>query len=209
MATAQDSEASLAEASLLFEQQNIYEGLLREDQTSWSKLYEYINPKLMSYFSNKGFSDSDCEDLSQETLLRAFARLSTYDPAQKPLDHWIYGIAKNVWLQRLRDDEEKNKYGLKGDIDDYADVAADDQLLDAQDESGRSLREVLQISLAKLSDEDQHIIELRLGRDKKLTTWSTLASELGISVSAAKMRYSRAIERLREAIATMMGPPDS
>jgi RNA polymerase sigma-70 factor (ECF subfamily) len=208
MATAQELDASLAEASRSFDQQHIYEGLMRGDDTAWNELYNYVNPKLLSYFSNKGFGDSDCEDLSHETFARVFTKLSSYEPSQKPLLHWIYGIAKNVWLQRRRTDKQ-GKYGQKVNLEEYEEVADNHQSLDVQDESGRSLRQVLQIALAELSDDDQRIIELRLGRDKKLTPWLAIASELSISESAAKMRYSRAIERLRKLTATIMGSPNS
>ena len=39
--------------------------------------------------------------------------------------------------------------------------------------------------------------------------WSEIASELGIGTSAVKMRHSRAIERLREAVATLLESSDS
>jgi RNA polymerase sigma-70 factor (ECF subfamily) len=41
------------------------------------------------------------DDLVQETCMRALARVAQWQPGTR-LDSWMYRIAQNIWLDRLR-----------------------------------------------------------------------------------------------------------
>ncbi|WP_233608727.1 RNA polymerase subunit sigma-70 [Nocardia stercoris] len=47
-------------------------------------------------------SAADAEDAVQETLIRACARLDTFDPARARLSTWVHAIATNICLDMLR-----------------------------------------------------------------------------------------------------------
>ncbi|MQY25307.1 RNA polymerase subunit sigma-70 [Nocardia aurantia] len=47
-------------------------------------------------------SAADAEDAVQETLLRAYLRLDTFDPARSRLSTWLHAIATNICLDLLR-----------------------------------------------------------------------------------------------------------
>ncbi|MEU4709565.1 RNA polymerase subunit sigma-70 [Nocardia salmonicida] len=47
-------------------------------------------------------SSADAEDATQETLLRAYTRLDTFDPTRARLSTWVHAIATNICLDMLR-----------------------------------------------------------------------------------------------------------
>lgn len=52
-------------------------------------------------WSRTGFSREDVEDLTQDTFVRAWERLDTYDP-NRPFKAWVTRIAANVAIDRHR-----------------------------------------------------------------------------------------------------------
>ncbi|MFG1773204.1 sigma-70 family RNA polymerase sigma factor [Nocardia salmonicida] len=47
-------------------------------------------------------SSADAEDATQETLLRAYTHLDTFDPTRARLSTWVHAIATNICLDMLR-----------------------------------------------------------------------------------------------------------
>lgn len=176
---------------------DIYTALMRGEEQGWIDFYEYFAPRLNSLFEGKGvYLTSDREELLQETVMTIFQHLSRYDPTQASFRSWVYGVARNIMHRHQKDyyhqyhDEttgddaleqvsleryERNT-GIADHGTDHASIAA------------------LQAALAALPEKYRQILNLRHGRG---ATWSVLAAELGIGVSAAKMRHQRAKDMLR------------
>jgi len=53
-----------------------------------------------AYFLRTGFVEADADDLVQETFIRAFRSLATYDPARGAFHAWLAAIARNVARRR-------------------------------------------------------------------------------------------------------------
>lgn len=72
-----------------------------QDNTAVRELWNIWSPRLSLYFRGT-LSAEDVEDLVQETMLKVFRSLSTYNPAYSP-STWIYTIASRCrtdWLRR-------------------------------------------------------------------------------------------------------------
>jgi RNA polymerase sigma-70 factor, ECF subfamily len=61
-------------------------------------------------------------DLVQETCLRALSRADQWHPDAR-LDSWMYRIAQNIWIDRLRSIKSR---GVASDLDSAMDVVGDD-----------------------------------------------------------------------------------
>ena len=69
------------------------------------------------------------DDLVQETCMRALSRVDQWQPGTR-LDSWMYRIAQNLWLDRMRAkkvrgvqvDVEGNKVILRGEVNSAQDV---------------------------------------------------------------------------------------
>jgi len=74
------------------------------DRAAFDALHVAAAGRVRAYLRRSGFAPADADDLSQETFLRAFKSLSTFDPSKGALLTWIGAIARNVarrqWQRR-------------------------------------------------------------------------------------------------------------
>ncbi|MCE5326849.1 MAG: sigma-70 family RNA polymerase sigma factor [Planctomycetaceae bacterium] len=77
----------------------------RGDQAAFDALYARHAPRVAAFLLRSGFVQADAEDLAQETFLRAYRGLDTYDAARGGFGGWIGAIARNVarrhWARRV------------------------------------------------------------------------------------------------------------
>ena len=135
------------------------------------------------------------EDITQDTFLKAYQKLSTLKKPQR-FASWLYVIAANhcsTWLRKKRlwtqSLEDTNSAQLeKATYSGYVIEENERTTAEAQ-------REVVKKLLAKLQESDRTVITLYyLGG----MTYEEISEFLGVSVAAIKNRLYRARRRLRE-----------
>ena len=139
-------------------------------------------PRLVTYFRLRHAGDP--EDLAQETVMRALGKVK--DPRTKitvPLPAYVYGIARNVWLESLRggretpmDPEDPKMTGLS-----KAEASPDNAIL-------------LEQKLSRLPDEERRFI-----LDFHLRGAQPIAGETGQTANAIRIRAYRIHKKLKEA----------
>jgi RNA polymerase sigma-70 factor, ECF subfamily len=78
-------------------------------KASWQRFvetYEPLRPDLYRYCRHLTRSPWDAEDMAQETLARAFASLAIMTEAPRSPQAWLFRIASNLWLNRVRQPRE-------------------------------------------------------------------------------------------------------
>ena len=79
---------------------------LRHDvEASWHRfldLYEPLRPELYRYCRHLTRSPWDADDLVQDALFRAFARLGCMNEMPGNPRAWLFRIASNLWIDRVR-----------------------------------------------------------------------------------------------------------
>ena len=79
---------------------------LRQDvEASWHRfldLYEPLRPELYRYCRHLTRSPWDADDLVQDALFRAFAKLGCMNEPPGNPRAWLFRIASNLWIDRLR-----------------------------------------------------------------------------------------------------------
>lgn len=110
-------------------------------------------PRLRKFsYALTGSADQG-DDLVQETCMRALARADQWQPGTR-LDSWMYRIAQNLWLDRMRAAKVR---GTVIDVDSLADLSDCDGR--QVTESRLTLAEV-QRGITRLSAEQQVLIAL-------------------------------------------------
>jgi RNA polymerase sigma-70 factor (ECF subfamily) len=153
---------------------------------------------------------AETADLSQETFLRAYAHLNTFNPQLGKFSTWIYQIARNVirtylaksqrvpQLQELS--QEQTLETALADPSPQADPAGG--LL--RQEAERELR----AALAELPDRTRTVLALRYFDNME---YQTIASTLGLSLGNVKTLIHRGkialTKKMREREARALGVP--
>ena len=77
------------------------------DEEAGDRLYQRHAGRVRAFLHRRGFADADADDLTQETFLRAFRSLESFDPRKGRFVVWIGAIARNVarrqWGRRQSD----------------------------------------------------------------------------------------------------------
>lgn len=91
----------------------IIQAVLNGNKQAYADIVRRYQNKLYGLFRKMGSSEADAQDLTQETLLKAYRKLAAHNPAQS-FAGWIYTIAIN--LQKDRGRRLKPDSLLQGDV---------------------------------------------------------------------------------------------
>ena len=64
-------------------------------RVSFDELVVRYRPRLVAFLAHRLADAADAEDVAQETFLRAYDQLASYDPG-RPFATWLFAIGKNV-----------------------------------------------------------------------------------------------------------------
>lgn len=140
-----------------------------------------------AFIRRKGFSAEEADDLTQETLIRAYLHLSAFRGVS--LGGWLYRIAANVAVDHLR----KQRLTLVPLENHTAVAPPDEDPVDRLDRDERRAR-VLAV-IGDLPPCHQRILKLRYFEDRSL---AEIAGEMNCTPLAAKLRVFRAVTALRK-----------
>ena len=142
---------------------------------------------LLAFFSYRLGSRTDAEDLTQETLERAFRAWSRYDPARASERTWLLSIARNLMIDHYRASTHRRTA-----------ILADEPGIEAdQAEPSLGLDPDLAAALARLPEREREIIALRFGAD---LTGPEIAAVTGLSLSNVQQILSRSLRWMRAEI---------
>jgi RNA polymerase sigma-70 factor, ECF subfamily len=151
-------------------------------QGDFEKLWRSVEKRLQGYFYRKGCSDHDCEDLVQETCLRAWDRFATLKGDFKS---WVFGIAKFTLFAHIRSRKRMTNLNLKL----AEECPADDP--------GTLIVNRVHMQ-ACLRDMDSLDYDCLFLHDYEGFTLKEISEYMGISVSNAHLHVKRAHEFVRE-----------
>ncbi|MGI6380848.1 MAG: sigma-70 family RNA polymerase sigma factor [Anaerolineae bacterium] len=163
------------------------------DEDAFAKLVEaYQRPVYNLAYRMLG-STGEAEDAAQETFLRAFTRLHTYDPGRK-FSSWILSIGSHYCIDRLRRRRGKTvsmeELMTERWLPDEA-PKPEQQMLEGEREA------LIQNVLQDVAPQYREVLILRYWQD---CSYEDIADITDTSVSAVKSRLHRARNALGEAL---------
>jgi RNA polymerase sigma factor (sigma-70 family) len=82
--------------------------LKSEDNASFGVLYKFYFPTIAAYIINNGGSKEDAEDIFQESIIVLLQKVRGSNfVLTSSLKTYLFAIARNGWLKRLRDNKLK------------------------------------------------------------------------------------------------------
>jgi RNA polymerase sigma-70 factor (ECF subfamily) len=141
----------------------------------------------------------DAEDLTQEVFLKVYRSLPKFE-GRSSFKTWIYRIAINTCRNEIRHRSRRPQEAVSA-VEDMADMlpAATTTVSEWQ---VRSQQEQLALALQALRPEELEILRLK---DIEERPYADITTQLGISLSAAKMRAQRARRALQTHYVQMTG----
>ena len=170
------------------------------DQAALRQLFEQHSPGVRRYLGDLLRDDAAADDATQETFVRAFHRLHSVRE-QARLSSWLFGIARNVFLEQCRQRKSLRRLLLvASDSDDSEpqDVApTPDQVL-----LGAEAERVLIEALSHIGEPRKSALLLRLDHG---LPYEDIAEIMGFSVAKVKNEIHRARLQLRTLLARYLG----
>ena len=138
-------------------------------------------------------SQEEAADLTQDAFLKAYDRLHTFRAGGR-FHPWLYTLSVNVARDYLRKRQRQPKTSLR-DPETIAETAFGDSNAIADADRSADIRSLFEI-LRNLPLDDREALLLRFREGLKM---NEIAEKLGLSVSGAKMRVQRGLQKLQKA----------
>jgi RNA polymerase sigma-70 factor (ECF subfamily) len=180
------------------DEDQVMKGLIKgiadnRDRMCFAKLFDAFAPRLKSFMIRKGASPELAEDLVQETMISVWRKAGLYNPAKGSALTWIFTIARNLRIDRIRKESSMPLSEL-GDYDAPSDdLGSDDRLAQSQEQQRVAM------ALAEIPVEQKQVIMLAFVED---ISQSEIAERLKLPLGTVKSRMRLAYARLRKSLET-------
>jgi RNA polymerase sigma-70 factor (ECF subfamily) len=160
-----------------------------QDRNAFARLFAHFAPRVKSFLIRSGLLDSMAEEVTQEVMLALWRKASYFDPCRAGASTWVFTIARNQRIDRLRRARSRTA-NLVIDPSDERDAPLSGEDIAITTEREEEIRR----ALATLSAEQAIIVRLSYFAEKP---HAEIARELGIPLGTVKSRIRLALNRLR------------
>jgi RNA polymerase sigma-70 factor (ECF subfamily) len=84
----------------------------RRDRAAFAALFGFYAPRIKGMLMRAGAGADAAEDLAQEALLTIWRKAAQFDPSRASASAWVYTIARNLRIDRLRRDQRATAFAL-------------------------------------------------------------------------------------------------
>ena len=158
------------------------------DKAAFAALFEYFAPRIRSFLLRLGTDMSLSEEIAQEAMIMVWRRAETYNPSQSGASTWIFTIARNKRIDRLRRENRP--------LPDLTDPAFAPEAVETGEKTIFRQQEEKKIrhALKNLPDEQAKMIFSAYYEEK---SHREIADESGVPLGTVKSRIRLALNRLR------------
>ena len=163
----------------------------RGDVEAFRQLFDAFAPRLKSYMMRQGADPMTAEELAQETLLTVWRKAGLYSDEKGSATTWIYTIARNLRIDRLR--REVPWQALpEGHDETQSDDPTPDEAL-AEEER----RQRIQAALGELPPDQYEVVALAFIDG---LSHNEIAERLSLPLGTVKSRMRLAYQKMRAAV---------
>jgi RNA polymerase sigma-70 factor (ECF subfamily) len=154
------------------------------DIESFGLLMQRFEPKLLRYGSKFMSSRDDIKDLVQETFIKTYTNIQSFDTSKK-FSPWIYRIAHNEFVNAIK--KKKLKPLIFCDLDEVFPHLASEELADTE-ANDRELKESMSKGLDSLDLKYREVLVLYYFENMD---YEAISEVIHIPVSTVGVRLSR------------------
>jgi len=163
----------------------------RGDVEAFRKLFQSYAPRVKSYMMRQGADANTAEELTQETMMTVWRKASLYSVEKGSATTWIYTIARNLRIDRLRKEIAWVALPEGYDQQESPDALPDDVM------SEQERKKRVQDALAVLPADQLEVVSLSYIDG---LSHSEIADRLGLPLGTVKSRMRLAYQKVRELI---------
>ena len=166
------------------------------DRSAFKKLYEHFAPRLKSFLLRIGSDLSAAEEICQESMIMVWRRAETFNPESAGASTWIFTIARNKRIDKLRKDNRP--------LPDLNDPSFFQIPVDKSDDILQRVEEEKKIknALKNLPPEQAKLILSAYYEEK---SHRKIADETNLPLGTVKSRIRLAINRLKTQLEELEG----
>ncbi len=161
------------------------------DVDAFKALFQTYAPRVKSYMLLQGADASTAEELAQETLLTVWRKASLYSDEKGSATTWIFTIARNLRIDRLRKEVAWQPLPEDNDQQPSPDPTPDEEL------SERERGERVRAMLAELPADQAEVVTLAFVEG---LSHSEIAAKLDLPLGTVKSRMRLAYQKIRDAL---------
>ena len=161
------------------------------DKSAFAELFDYFAPRVKSFLLRLGTDMSLAEEIAQEAMIMVWRRAETYDPRQSAASTWIFTIARNKRIDRLRRENRP--------LPDMTDPAVMPESIETGEIQVARMQQEKKIrhALKNLPEEQAKMIFSAYYEEK---SHREIAEESGVALGTVKSRIRLALNRMRAQI---------
>ena len=161
------------------------------DKSAFAELFDYFAPRVKSFLLRFGTDMSLAEEIAQEAMIMVWRRAETYDPQQSAASTWIFTIARNKRIDRLRRENRP--------LPDMTDPAVMPESIETGEIQVARMQQEKKIrhALKNLPEEQAKMIFSAYYEEK---SHREIAEESGVALGTVKSRIRLALNRMRAQI---------
>jgi RNA polymerase sigma-70 factor, ECF subfamily len=158
------------------------------DRDAFKKLFLHFGPRVKTLMLKAGADQALADDIVQDVMMTVWRKVHLYSPERGAVSTWVYTIARNARIDRLRRRSAQPYEDLDG-----LELASEEA--DGEAETFASQRsECVADAVAGLPDEQRQIIEYAFVQD---LSQSEIATRLALPLGTVKSRMRLAYAKLK------------
>lgn len=174
----------------------------RGDEEAFRLIFERYTRPLISFIFYMVNQKDLAEELAQETFVRAYRNLNSLHDEVK-LSTWLFGIAKNVAREAIRNQHKENRHV---EIDNRAALeVCDDRSSQAAELLDKELSAQVRHALLKLDEDKRLVFTLKVYQQRSYTEISEIT---GFTIPKIRNDLHRARAEMRRCLSSYLGVED-
>ncbi len=157
------------------------------DEMAFSDLFDFIAPKINTYFLQNGLSSDNAEELTQEVMSVIWTKSDRYDESKSAVSTWIYTIARNKKIDFYRKNQK-----IKINEDDIREFIYDERHQDTLTQN--DIKDQVDKINEELDINQKKIIKMNFFESK---SHKKIAQELEIPLGTVKSRIRHILTKLQ------------
>ena len=161
------------------------------DRAAFAELFRRYAGRVKGFLMNGGAAADQAEEIAQDVMVTIWRKASTFDPARAGVSTWIFTIARNRRIDRIR--KESRPEPDPNDPHFVPDNAVDPAATLAAQDRDAAVRQ----ALAEISADQREVVRLAFFAG---LSHGEIAAELKVPLGTVKSRLRLAFGRLRGAL---------